>query len=135
MKIDIERHQYSRYGVDGTLNINNRRVCHTCEHPVKHLATGEYQVVIVRNKELCRKVPYIIRTETSGAYNYTQDNMEHTPFIKIGNGPFRLHDGSIIVGQRLMIGVICRSTKSFNRLIDRLDKAQNRGERIRLIIK
>lgn len=135
MKIDIERHQYSRYGVDGTLNINNRRVCNTCEHPVKHLATGEYQVVIVRNKELCRKVPYIIRTETSGAYNYTQDNMEHTPFIKIGNGPFRLHDGSIIVGQRHMAGVLTHSAKVFNRIIDRLDKAQNRGERIRLIIK
>ena len=104
MKIDIERHQYSRYGVDGTLRINNRRVCNTCEHPAKHLATGEYQVVIVRNKELCRKVPYIIRTGKSGAYNYTQDNMEHTPFIRIANGPFRLHDGSIIVGQRHMAG-------------------------------
>ena len=135
MKIDIERHQHSRYGVDGTLRINNRRVCNTCEHPVKHLATGEYQVVIKRNKELCRKVPYIIFTGTNGTDYLTQDSMAHPPFIRIGNGPFRLHDGSIIVGQRLMTGVICRSAKSFNRLIDRLDKAQNRGERIRLIIK
>lgn len=135
MKIDITRNHHSRYGVDGTLSINNRRVCNTCEHPVCHLATGEYKVIIARKKELCRKVPYIIRTGTSDTDGLTPDRLEHVPFIRIGNGPFRLQDGSIIVGQHLMTGVLRHSTESFRKLIDRLDKAQNSGKSITLVIK
>lgn len=56
------------------------------------------------------------------------------PIIGIGNGPFLLTDGSIIVGHRLMKGVLTHSSAVFAHLIDRLDKVANRRENITLII-
>lgn len=118
MNIIITRHRYSKYGVDGTLSINGQHVCDTCEHPDKYLPTGTYPITIIHNKTLRRKVP----TFPNGA------------IIKIGNGPFKLLDGSIIVGKSPLAGLIIHSADHFNRLIDRLDKAQNRGDKITLTI-
>lgn len=119
MNIIITRHRYSKYGVDGTLSINGQHVCDTCEHPDKYLPTSDYHVSIAHNKPLRRKVP----TLPNGA------------IICIGNGPFKLLDGSIIVGKRPLAGLLIHSAAHFNRLIDRLDKAQNRGDNITLTIK
>ena len=130
MNITITRHSYSKYGVDGTLSINGVYVCDTCEHPAKFLAPGTYRVVIGHNKELRRKVPYLLQHTTEG----TSEKELAAPFIKIGNGPFRLLDGSIIVGKSHLEGVLVRSAEQFCRLIDRLDKAQNRNEQIMLSI-
>ena len=119
MKITITRHNYSRYGVDGTLSIGGKRICNTCEHPEKHLPTGTYVIKIERNKKLQRIAP----TFQNGA------------IIKPGNGPFLLADGSIIVGKFAIRGLLVDSNKYFNKLIDRLDKANNRKEEISIIIK
>ena len=56
------------------------------------------------------------------------------PFIGIGNGPYRLTDGSIIVGQRLLAGVLIHSHDIFGKLIDRLDKERYRSRPILLTI-
>ena len=65
-------------------------------------------------------------------------NQVHTPiglpFIGIGNGPYRLTDGSIIVGQRLLAGVLIHSHDIFGKLIDRLDKERYRSRPILLTI-
>lgn len=127
MNIIINRRHYSSYGIDGTLNINDQYVCDTCEHPDKHIATGQYNVCIAHNKELRRKVPYLTSCEASG-------NRGLPPFMRTGNGPFKLRDGSIIVGKHHIAGVLINSAKCFNRLIDRLDKAQSRNEKIKLHI-
>ena len=127
MNITITRRRYSKYGVDGTLSINGQRVCDTCEHPNKYLTPGTYRVLIERNKELRRKVPYLRPLEPSGTHL-------KAPFIRIGNGPFKLLDGSIIVGESPLAGLLIHSSDHFNRLIDRLDKAQNRGDQITLVI-
>lgn len=118
MKIIITRRRYSKYGVDGTLSIGGQRVCDTCEHPANHLVCGTYPVTIIHNKALRRKLP----TLPGGSV------------IKTGDGPFKLLDGSIIVGDYHLRGVVIHSAFHFNRLIDRLDKAQNRGEPITLTI-
>lgn len=127
MEIIINRHHYSRFGIDGTLSINNQYVCDTCEHPDKHIATGNYDVCIAHNKELRRKVPYLTSCEAPG-------NRGIPPFLRTGNGPFKLRDGSIIVGKHHTTGVLINSAKCFNRIIDRLDKAQSRKEKIELRI-
>jgi len=118
MEIVIFRHRYTRYGVDGILSINGRIVCATCEHPSKYLPPGTYEVVVAHNKKLRRKVP----TLPNGA------------IIRIGNGPFKLRDGSILVGQTKAAGMVVNSAPYFNRIIDRLDKAQSRGAEITLSI-
>lgn len=128
MDININRHHYSKYGIDGTLSINDQYVCDTCEHPDRHIAAGHYDVCIAHNGELRRKVPYLISCEASG-------NGALPPFLRIGNGPFKLRDGSIIVGKHHITGVLINSAKCFNRIIDRLDKAQSRKEKIELHIK
>lgn len=116
--ISITRHCYSKYGVDGKLSIDGQPVCDSCEHPHNYIPPGTYSIRIAHNKALHRKVP----TLPNGA------------IVRIGNGPFSLHDGSIIIGKSLFEGVLIDSAFHFNRLIDRLDKAQNRGDKITLTI-
>lgn len=133
MNIIIVRHRHSRFGVDGTLSINGSRVCDTCEHPSKFLPTGNYQILIAHNNQLRRKVPTILPLFQE--IMPTSGGLKKAPFIRIGNGPFRLLNGSIIIGKTYLAGVLVESAFYFDRLIDRLDKVQNRGEAITLTIK
>ena len=52
----------------------------------------------------------------------------------MGNGPFLLNN-DIIVGKRVLRGVLLQTSEVFNKLIDRLDKAQNAGKTFTLTIK
>ena len=119
MNIEITRHNYSKYAVDGKLSINGEYVCDTCEHPVNYMTAGKYNISIVTNKKLHRMAP----TFPNGA------------IIKPGNGPFSLTDGSIIVGKHALRGLLVETAECFSKLIDRLDKASNRNEEITITIK
>lgn len=44
MEIIIIRYCYSRWGVMGALYIDGLCICHTCEHPDRHLSVGKYDV-------------------------------------------------------------------------------------------
>ena len=118
MKITIIRAECSKYGQDGVLYINNNPVCDTCEHPEHKLPVGEYCLEMVMNRKLKRFVP----TLSTGN------------IITMGNGPFLLNN-DIIVGKRLLRGVLLQTSEVFNKLIDRLDKAQNIGKTFTLTIK
>lgn len=59
---------------------------------------------------------------------------KYCPMIKIGNGVHKRDDGSIIIGERITWGCMKHPVEHFNRLIDRLDKCQNRKEPITLTI-
>ena len=76
--------------------------------------------------ERCPKMDFICNNSTLPIY---------CPQIKIGNGVYNRTDGSIIIGERVVWGALIHSAEHFNRLIDRLDKAQNRGELITVTIK
>ena len=118
MNITIIRAECSKYGQDGVLYINNNPVCDTCEHPERKLPAGEYCLEMVMNKKLQRFVP----TLSTGN------------IITMGNGPFLLNN-DIIVGKRVLRGVLLQTSEVFNKLIDRLDKAQNAGKTFTLTIK
>ena len=75
--------------------------------------------------ERCPKMDFICNNSTLPIY---------CPQIKIGNGVYNRTDGSIIIGERVVWGALIHSAEHFNRLIDRLDKAQNRGELITVTI-
>jgi len=133
MNIQITRHRHSRFGVDGTLSINGQYVCDTCEHPTQYITPGSYLVWIAYNVGLRRKAPYLLPSHAD--VPPTMGELKMSPLIRIGNGPFRLHRGSLLIGKTHQTGVILQSADTFARLIDRLDKAQNRGDLITVTIR
>ena len=118
MKITIIRAECSKYGQDGVLYINNNPVCDTCEHPERKLPAGEYCLEMVMNRKLQRFVP----TLSTGN------------IITVGNGSFLLNN-DIIVGKRLLRGVLCQTSEVNKKLVDRLYKAHNAGKTFILAIK
>ena len=118
MTIEIIRNNYSKYGVEGTLFINKRQICATLEHPHNHLPTGKYGIEIEHNEKYERNLP----TLPNGAT------------IRPGNGPFNLKDGSIIVGERYMLGVLFKSEAMFEKLFWRIWRNEKRGKKVELRI-
>lgn len=128
MNLYLKRKHFSSFGVDGRLYVAHQEVADTIEHPTCHLPCGTYQVVIRHNTRLRRKVPTLTGSDT-----FRFDRLR-CPIIGIGNGPFKLTDGSINIGKAHIHGVVTHSNDTFCPLIDRLDKAFNRGESITLTI-
>ena len=54
--------------------------------------------------------------------------------ITVGNGPFLLNN-DMIVGERLLRGVLCQTSEVNKKLVDRLYKAHNAGKTFILAIK
>lgn len=84
MEIILIRYCYSRWGVMGALYVGGLCICHTCEHPDRHLSVGKYDVKKEREKLRIVGSP-------QGGYHCL-------PVFRPGNGPFVYRDGSIIVG-------------------------------------
>ena len=63
MEIILIRYCYSRWGVMGALYIDGLCICHTCEHPDKHLSVGKYDVnlkgeklfILLKSADRCNK--------------------------------------------------------------------------------
>ena len=118
MTIEIIRHNYSVYGVEGALVINKRKVCDTLEHPQNFLSPGSYPIELERNEQLELTLP----TLPNGAS------------IRPGNGPFTLKDGSIIVGERYMLGVLHETAQVSEKLYMRIKRCMARGKEVELRI-
>lgn len=155
MNIVIERIHRNQDSVDGILRIDGgMKICDTAENSSTSLPAGTYKVLIHRCKHYRRKMPIILFTDNSRAIRGNSRSKEipcdscpsmeycgnnstlprFCPQIKIGNGVHKRTDGSIIIGERIIWGCMKHPVEHFNRLIDRLDKAQNRGESITLTI-
>lgn len=104
MEILIIRSEPKRWGIDGHLYINRHRICDTVEHPKCCLPAGEYEVTA-----------------------------ENNPF-RHGDGALRSLHGEIIVGKYLLPGVVTSSQQTYDRLSERLRKAFQRGNTVRLRI-
>lgn len=145
MNINIERiHRTSDY-IDGTLRIDSiDKICDTAEFAPTALKAGTYRVLIHRCKQYRRKMPVVcLEVQSSSSclacpkLSFVCNNSTlpiYCPQIKIGNGVHNRTDGSIIIGERIVWGALKHSAEHFNRLIDRLDKAQNRGDLITVTI-
>lgn len=115
MEIKIVRVARNSWGIDGHLYINRQRVCDTVEHPTCHLPQGEY---MIRPSAICRQ---------------HLDRSIPQPF-RHGDGAMRSLKGEIIVGKRLLSGVVTESQPIYDRLYERLKKAFQRGTPVRLTI-
>ena len=115
MEFVIVRQEKKAWGIDGHLYINRQRVCDTVEHPTRHLPQGEY---MIRPSAICRQ---------------HLDRSIPQPF-RHGDGAMRSLKGEIIVGKRLLSGVVTESQPIYDRLYERLKKAFQRGNTVRLKI-
>lgn len=130
MLLILTRKNYTRWGVEGTIEIAGQKMCHTVEHPSKYLPTGIYNVKLQRDKRLGRKVPALMEDVDQPVVRRAR-----FPMLRLGNGPFTSREGSITVGKWLMDGVVNHSAEIYDRLIDRLEKAERRHEQVGLLIK
>ena len=102
MEIILIRYCYSRWGVMGALYVGGLCICHTCEHPDRHLSVGKYDVKKEREKLRIVGSP-------QGGYHCL-------PVFRPGNGPFVYRDGSIIVGKYRASGLLIQSQDSYTAL-------------------
>ena len=142
MRILLTRTNVSQNATDGVITIDGIRVADCAEHTPTMLPQGTYGVRIDRCTQYRRKMPVICIEHQASCFLCKKHKILSThavlpvycPMIKIGNGVFNRTDGSIIIGDRYLNGIVLRSAPYYDRLIDRLDKAQNRGEQITLTI-
>ena len=125
MEMKLIRHRFTPWGVDGYIEINQKHVCDTVEHPQFLLPLGEYEVYFLKEDKHLSK-PLI-------KGNSERTRKRHPRFMP-GNGPFWTKDGSIVVGEHAIAGVLIHSEKCFLRLSDRLKKCYKREEEITLTI-
>lgn len=104
MEIVLKRYHCRKWGVDGELFINGRKVCDTVEHP-----------------QYCKPVGVSVVTK------------EHNPFVH-GDGALACRKGEIVVGKWLMAGMVTESSKVHWTLYERLRKAWRKGNEIILTI-
>lgn len=54
--------------------------------------------------------------------------------MQLGNGPFRLRQGGILIGEAHAPGFVLRSQERFLQLYDRVKKAMVRGSEVVVVI-
>ena len=132
MKLILRRKDVHANTTDGTLLIelarrgcnNTERLCDTAEHTPTMLPTGEYAVTIAFDARFERKMPTISLTNAGRTVGV----------LRFGNGAYTLRDGSIIVGENRCPGLCIKSKPTFDRIYDRMQKAQQRKEQITLTV-
>lgn len=145
MNIELIRCHHNPWAIDGELRIAGQKICDTSENLKHHLAAGTYPIRIDRCHHYRRKMPLIMiedKPMTAKCHHCVKRKVgsQHAnlpcfcPQIKIGNGVANRTDGSIIIGLLRLPGFMLKTSDYFDRLIDRLDKAANRGEEITLTI-
>lgn len=121
MDIQLVRTNYTQWGVEGHLYINRKRICDTVEHPTRNLPGGDYIISALG----------AIGSPFSAAA-HSKGNLP-SPF-RHGDGALASLHGEIIVGKQLLPGVVTASQATYNLLYERLKKAFQRGNTIRLRI-
>ena len=106
------------YWRDGVLMIDEQVVCSTLENAQNCLPSGRYSVRLGHSEVFRRKVPILINKQN--------------PTIKgclgFGNGAYKLRDGTILVGESDVSGLVIHSHKTFLQLYNRIAKALERGK-------
>lgn len=143
LEIHIFRTRVRSLTTDGYLSIGGRRVCETAENTQHCIPAGTYSIQFVVCRQYGMKMPLIV---TSGPHccskclhkkiGSVHSNLPcFCPMIKVGNGVFSRTDGSIIVGEHLQPGILLHSGYAFEKLYQRIKKAVQRDNEIRLTIK
>ena len=126
------------------------KICDTMERKNGQLPTGEYRVVIGKCSRFARQMIFLepIRDDSSSSSSLPlpetckrcrMERKSHEfgcleelyalpcPMIQPGNGPFRLRQGGILVGEAHAPGFVLKSQELFLQLFDRVSKMLRRG--------
>lgn len=144
INITIRRVQSANESADSKMYISGRFVCDCSEDVATALPVGSYHVVVDRCKQYGRKMLLVLADEDCkpccasckrvGEPSVNSRMPCVCPMIKPGNGVYLRSDGSIIVGERLVPGVLKQPVTTFNRLFARLKTAVERGAKIMLSV-
>lgn len=126
------------------------KICDTMERKNGQLPTGEYRVVIGKCSRFARQMIFLepIRDDSSSSSSLPlpetcklcrMERKSHEfgcleelyalpcPMMQPGNGPFRLRQGGILVGEAHAPGFVLKSQERFLQLFDRVSKMLRRG--------
>lgn len=129
------------------------KICDTMERKNGQLPTGEYRVVIGKCSRFARQMIFLepIRDDSSSSSSLPlpetcklcrMERKSHEfgcleelyalpcSMIQPGNGPFRLRQGGILVGEAHAPGFVLKSQERFLQLFDRVKKAMVRGSEV-----
>ena len=121
------------------------KICDTMERKNGQLPTGEYRVVIGKCSRFARQMIFLepIRDDSSSSSSLPlpetckrcrMERKSHEfgcleqlyalpcPMMQPGNGPFRLRQGGILVGEAHAPGFVLKSQERFLQLFDRVKK-------------
>lgn len=126
------------------------KICDTMERKNGQLPTGEYRVVIGKCSRFARQMLFLepIRDDSSSSSSLPlpetcklccMERKSHEfgcleelyalpcPMMQPGNGPFRLRQGGILIGEAHAPGFVLKSQELFLQLFDRVSKMLRRG--------
>ena len=126
------------------------KICDTMERKNGQLPTGEYHIMVAKCKCFARQMLFLepIRDDSSSSSSLPlpetcklcrMERKSHEfgcleelyalpcPMIQPGNGPFRLRQGGILVGEAHAPGFVLKSQERFLQLFDRVSKMLRRG--------
>ena len=121
------------------------KICDTMERKNGQLPTGEYRVVIGKCSRFARQMLFLepIRDDSSSSSSLPlpetckrcrMERKSHEfgcleqlyalpcPMMQPGNGPFRLRQGGILIGEAHAPGFVLKSQERFLQLFDRVKK-------------
>ena len=122
MNIIIKRTQSIKHFVEGHLYIDEKLICDTLENSRSCLSSGIYAIRIMKCK---LKVQVFNNTVMP----------QFCPQIKVGNGVYGRHDGSIIVGTLAAPGCIVSPRSALDLIFERIRKDIERRKCVSLEIK
>lgn len=109
--LKLERTCFRNGVVDGVLTDDSgERVCDTVENVRNMLPFGTYELELHLNLEQ--------GIAQFAVYKYPH-GAQQLCWLKTGNGAYNLKDGSIIVGESLVHGVVKKSRENFEKIMNR----------------
>ena len=122
MNIIIKRTQSIKHFVEGHLYIDENLICDTLENSRSCLSSGIYAIRITKCKLKALVFNNTVMPQFCGQ-------------IKVGNGVYSRHDGSIIVGALAAPGCIVSPRSAFDLFYERFRKNIERWKCVSLEIK
>ena len=138
--------------------IDHERICDTVEREGGCLEPGEYHIMVAKCKCFARQMLFLepIRDDSSSSSSLPlpetcklcrMERKSHEfgrleelyalpcPMMQPGNGPFRLRQGGILIGEAHASGVVLKSQERFLQLYDRIKKVIARGGEVVVEVK
>lgn len=119
MRIEIKRFARYHKAVHGRMRIDGEPVCDTLENADNRLPVGVYNLTMKKWKGFKRK--HIVIGDRSCVFDH--------------NGPYRLQDGGISVGECHYLGFLIHCQQYLEPLMERVRMALRRHQNITVIIR